>query len=305
MKKAYFSILLAAFAFSTLEVFGKIISAQLNAFQVTFIRFLIGAFVLLPFAIRDMKKRKIVFKINDILFFSLEGILCIPVSMALLQLSVYFTKASTAAVIMSTNPVFMLIFSYFILNDKINKRTFISIIISMIGILFIFNPFKLSYDIKGMMIALMAAATFSLYSVISKKRISKYGGYIFNFFSFIFGDFILLILLFIFKIHIFKGITFISLPVLLYIGIFITGFGYIFYLYAIEKTSATISSFVFFIKPALAPILSVLILKENITFNIIWGIVFIAIGTISAFFRFDTSGTVQRDWFYFPYLRIS
>ncbi|WDU83017.1 DMT family transporter [Caloramator sp. Dgby_cultured_2] len=115
------------------------------------------------------------------MFLLLEGSLCIPISMALLQLSVYFTKASTAAVMMSTNPIFMVIFSYFILGERINKRTIGAIIISFIGVLFIFNPLKISYDIKGMLIALLAAVTFSLYSVLSKKRISIYGGYIFNF----------------------------------------------------------------------------------------------------------------------------
>lgn len=283
MKKVILSILFSAFVFSSIEVAGKMISGQLNAFQVTFIRFFIGALLLVPFTIKDLKKRKITLKMDDFLFLLIEGILCIPVSMALLQLSVYFTKASTAAVMMSTNPIFMVIFSYFILGERINKRTLGAIIISFIGVLFIFNPFKLSYDIKGILIALLAAVTFSLYSVLSKKRISKYGGYIFNFFSFLLGDIALLILLLIFNVPIIQGISSKNILVLLYMGIFITGLGYIFYLYAIEKTSAAISSFVFFIKPALAPILSVILIGEKIALNVILGILFIILGTVFAF----------------------
>jgi drug/metabolite transporter (DMT)-like permease len=283
MKKVILSILFSAFVFSSIEVSGKLISGQLNAFQVTFIRFLIGALLLFPFAIRDITRRQLVLKKDDFLFLLLEGSLCIPISMALLQLSVYFTKASTAAVMMSTNPIFMVIFSYFILGERINKRTIGAIIISFIGVLFIFNPLKISYDIKGMLIALLAAVTFSLYSVLSKKRISIYGGYIFNFFSFILGDIVLLILLLMFKVPILQGINSKNILVLIYMGIFITGLGYIFYLYAIQKTSAAISSFVFFIKPALAPILSVLMLGEKISFNVLLGIMFIILGTVFAF----------------------
>lgn len=283
MKKVILSILFSAFVFSSIEVSGKLISGQLNAFQVTFIRFLIGALLLFPFAIRDIKSRQLVLKKDDFLFLLLEGSLCIPISMALLQLSVYFTKASTAAVMMSTNPIFMVIFSYFILGERINKRTIGAIIISFIGVLFIFNPLKISYDIKGMLIALLAAVTFSLYSVLSKKRISIYGGYIFNFFSFILGDIVLLILLLMFKVPILQGINSKNILVLLYMGIFITGLGYIFYLYAIQKTSAAISSFVFFIKPALAPILSVLMIGEKISINVLLGIMFIILGTVFAF----------------------
>lgn len=283
MKKVILSILFSAFVFSSIEVSGKLISGQLNAFQVTFIRFLIGALLLFPFAIRDIKSRQLVLKKDDFLFLLLEGSLCIPISMALLQLSVYFTKASTAAVMMSTNPIFMVIFSYFILGERINKRTIGAIIISFIGVLFIFNPLKISYDIKGMLIALLAAVTFSLYSVLSKKRISIYGGYIFNFFSFILGDIVLLILLLMFKVPILQGINSKNVLVLIYMGIFITGLGYIFYLYAIQKTSAAISSFVFFIKPALAPILSVLMIGEKISINVLLGIMFIILGTVFAF----------------------
>ncbi|CDF58617.1 DMT family transporter [Thermobrachium celere] len=285
MKRAILSILFTAFVFSTLEVAGKVISGQLNAFQVTFIRFLIGALIIMPFAIKDIKKRQLILKKDDFIFLLLEGILCIPISMALLQLSVYFTKASTAAVMMSINPIFMIILSHFILNERINKKTIVAMIISFVGVLFIFNPLKLSYDIKGMLIALLAAATFSLYSVLSKKRISIYGGYIFNFFSFLLGDIVLLILLLIFKVPILQGISYKNIPILLYMGIFITGLGYLCYLYAIEKTNAAISSFVFFIKPALAPILSVIIIKERLLLNVIIGIVFIILGTVFAFGR--------------------
>lgn len=285
MKRAILSILFTAFVFSTLEVAGKVISGQLNAFQVTFIRFLIGALIIMPFAIKDIKKRQLILKKDDFIFLLLEGILCIPISMALLQLSVYFTKASTAAVMMSINPIFMIILSHFILNERINKKTIVAMIISFVGVLFIFNPLKLSYDIKGMLIALLAAATFSLYSVLSKKRISIYGGYIFNFFSFLLGDIVLLILLLIFKVPILQGISYKNIPILLYMGIFITGLGYLCYLYAIEKTNASISSFVFFIKPALAPILSVIIIKERLLLNVIIGIVLIILGTVFAFGR--------------------
>ncbi|GFR35694.1 EamA family transporter [Thermobrachium celere] len=69
MKRAILSILFTAFVFSTLEVAGKVISGQLNAFQVTFIRFLIGALIIMPFAIKDIKKKAIDPKKKTILYF--------------------------------------------------------------------------------------------------------------------------------------------------------------------------------------------------------------------------------------------
>ena len=51
MNKGYIYILITAFAFSTMEIVGKMISNQLNPLQMTFLRFFIGGLILLPFAL--------------------------------------------------------------------------------------------------------------------------------------------------------------------------------------------------------------------------------------------------------------
>lgn len=283
MKKGIIYIALSAFIFSTMEVVGKLITGDLNAFQVTFLRFLIGCVVLLPFTVNELKKRTIKINRDDIIYFILTGLLCIPISMVLLQVSVVYTKASTAAIMFSTNPVFTIPFAYFILKESIRKENIYSIAISLIGILFIFNPLSIGDGIKGMFIALASSITFSLYTVISKKRIEKYGGIIFNFFTFLVGDLVLLVILIIFNIPIIKGVTVSNIPIILYLGIILTGLGYVFYISAIKETSPVVASTVFFIKPALAPIVAVILLKEAITFNVMIGIVFILIGSYIGF----------------------
>ncbi|TFH94012.1 EamA family transporter, partial [Porphyromonas levii] len=59
----------------------------------------------------------------------------------------------------------------------------------------------------------------------------------------------------------------------------VTGLGYVFYFLAMDKTSVVMSSLVFFVKPALAPILAFFILKEGIPMNTILGIMFILFGS--------------------------
>ncbi len=46
MKKGIIYIFITAFAFSTMEIVGKLISTQINPFQLTFIRFFIGSIFL-------------------------------------------------------------------------------------------------------------------------------------------------------------------------------------------------------------------------------------------------------------------
>lgn len=279
MKKGYLYIILAAVIFSTMEITGKMISGQINPYQLTFIRFLIGGLVLLPFSIKEIKERKLQLNHKDFLYFLFTGILCVVVCMSFFQLAVLYTKASTVAIVFSTNPIFTVPFAYVILKEKVTKRTLISLLISVVGILFILNPFKVSSDFKGIILAVLSAITFSLYSVIGKLRMKKYGGFISNCFTFLLGDAVLLIGLLIFRIPIISGINTSNIIELIYLGVVVTGFGYVFYFLAMKETSATTASMVFFIKPALAPLLALIILHESLPLNTIIGIIFILIGS--------------------------
>lgn len=285
MNKGFLYIVFTVLAFSTLEIVGKMIATTINPFQLTFLRFFIGGMILLPFAIAELKKKKLTLKLNDFIFFSLTGLINIVISMSFLQLSILNTKASIAAVIFSTNSIFTIPLAFIILKEKLSVRMLISVLISILGILFIFNPFSSNPDIKGILLAIASAVTFSLYGVISKTRINKYGGLVLNCFSFIIGDIILLFCLLGVKNPILTGITSTNIWHILYLGIFVTALGYLSYFEAMKLTSAITASMVFLIKPALAPILSFLILGEIIKVNTMLGIACIILGALIVFFQ--------------------
>ena len=301
MKKGYVYIVLDIIIFSTMEIAGKIASTGLNPFQLNFLRFLIGGLILLPPTIRIFKEKNIHLGKKEIKYFLLAGFFCVVVSMSFFQLAIVYTKASTVAVLFSTNPVFTIPFAYFILKEDLKKSTILSITISLIGIGCILNPFgnKISgKDLIGIVFAIFAALSFSLYSVIVKLESKNYGSIAINCISFLFGDAIMLLLMLISKlpfiavnsskggvvgmisnIPIVSGISSNNIIVLLYLGIIVTGIGYLLYFLAMDQTSVIISSLIFFVKPAIAPILALIILKEIIPMNTIIGIIFILIGS--------------------------
>ena len=57
MKRGYLYILITTLLFSSMEVALKLISGQFNPIQLNFSRFLVGGLVLIPFAVRELKKR--------------------------------------------------------------------------------------------------------------------------------------------------------------------------------------------------------------------------------------------------------
>ncbi|HEX3016730.1 MAG TPA: DMT family transporter [Caproicibacter sp.] len=301
MKKGYLFIVLATFFFSTMEIALKLSSGSFNAIQLTFLRFLIGGIVLLPLALHEVKKKKTAFHPKDIGFFLLTGFICVIVSMILFQLGVLYSPASTVAVLFSCNSVFVVLFAFIFLRERIHKHTVISIVVSIAGMMVIINPLHMQGSAAGVIFSLGAAVTFALYNVVGRTRSDRFGGITLTCVSFLFGCAEMLLLigishipsvalwckaagLSIFSsIPIFTGFGLKSLPGLIYVGIFVTGLGYTFYFLAMENTSAATASLVFYIKPVLAPILSLAILGEAITGRMMIGIVLIIIGSLIAF----------------------
>ena len=284
-----------------MEIALKITSGNFNPVQITFLRFLMGSFVLIGPALIGLKKRGCKLSANDFAFFSLTGFICVVVSMMLYQLAILYTPAAIVAVLFSCNPVFVVFFSFIILHEKIYRFTLVSTAISIAGMVVIMNPLKIAASPTGITLTILAAIAFALYSVVSRTRSERYGGIALTCFSFLAGSVELLLFSLIAKtgaaanllshsafkefanINFLQGITLQTLPGLIYVGIFVTGLGYAFYFIAMEKTSAVTASIVFFIKPALAPLLALAIIGEPITFTLVAGILIIVAGTLVSF----------------------
>jgi drug/metabolite transporter (DMT)-like permease len=300
LKIAYGCIVLAAVIFSTMEIASKLVATQINPLQLTFYRFFIGGLVLLPWAVRELRVRRLGLTKDDAAFFFGVGLLGIFVGMALYQVAIVFSMASTVAIIVCVNPVFIIPFAHFLLKEKLTQATIVSLVISLLGIGCILNPFQLNPDALGIVLAILSSVSFALYSVLAKKRSTRYGSVITTCFSFLTGSLIMLAyigishtpllaasgnesLRLLWNIPLVDGINGGTIGPLVYMGVVVSGLGFMLYFLAMEKTSAATGAVVFFIKPALAPIFAFLVLGEAITASTMAGIVLITISTYIAF----------------------
>ena len=281
MKKVVAYILISATLFSTMEVVLKIAGNHLDAFQITFIRFLIGGVFLLPFALAEIKRRNTEFTKKDWLHMTLMGIVCICISMVFFQLGVQNSNASTAAVIFCVNPLFTMFFAHFITVEKLNKNKVIALSIGLVGMVFMINPFNMDpgNTLIGVTYSFLAALTFGLYSAMGRITVHRLGGVTQTSISFVLGSVAMVPILLVLDKPIFSGINSGNILMVLYFGIMITGIGYLTYFLVMGKSDAATASIVFFVKPALAPIIAVIVLREVISFSGMIGIVLIFIGS--------------------------
>jgi drug/metabolite transporter (DMT)-like permease len=274
-------IFISAGLFSTMEVVLKIAGAHLDSFQLTLIRFLIGGAFLFPFAYREIKRYQTVITKKDYLHMLAMGVVCICISMTFFQLGVDHSKASTAAVIFCLNPMFTMIFVHLLTEEKMNRRKAIALAIGLLGIVFMINPLHMDpgNTPMGVFFSTASAVTFGLYSAMARLSVKRLRGITQTSISFLFGSAVLIPIMLVAGRPIIDGITTDNILLVLYISVMITGIGYLFYFLAMEVSDAATASFVFFVKPALAPIIAVIALHENIRINGIIGILLIFIGS--------------------------
>lgn len=298
-----FSIVMCTLIFSTMEVMLKLpaVAGVFHPMQITVERFLIGGLCLIPFAVLSLRKRSVTLSAHHLRYFAVTGLLCVPLSMVLFQLSVSYGQANVVAVLFSGNPIFVTILAFLILRETIHWNNLLALVLEVFGILAIINPFapEANVNLLSVFLVILSALLFSSYSVFGKKMTKECGGIVVTCMSFLFGGAELLLLLLLghlapvanlyqsiglsifCEVPFFSGINAVTLPAFLYICVINSAAGYVFHMLSLEKAGAHMTNLIFFFKPIIAPLFALLILHEAITTNMVVGIVFFLLGSLS------------------------
>lgn len=234
----------------------------------------------MPFAIREIRVKGIRINVGDWVYMLLLGTVCIPFSMALFQVGVVRSNASTAAVIMSVNPMFTMFFAHFFTEEKMRRKNVIALVLSISGILIMANPLKLQAGntAEGLLMVFAGAMLFGLYSVMGKVSVTKMGTIPQTSISFILGSLVLLMVLLLSGRPVFAGVWPENFAVVIYLSVFVTGLAYYFFFQAIKSSGAITASATFLLKAAIGPLLAVVILDESLGMNSIIGIALVLLG---------------------------
>jgi drug/metabolite transporter (DMT)-like permease len=281
--KGYILLGITILIFSTLEVVTSTIKGIISPLQLTFIRFFIGGLILLPFAI--VKKDKLYKK--DWLFFMGLGVLNIFISMGALQLSIHMGKASTAAILISSNPIFVMFFSALILKEKATIDKLACIILGMAGILLIVYKGNTGGDTAlSLALGFLASLTFGLYTVLGKLKSEGVSSITMISISSILGSLLYIPVLLYLKLPIFY-IPQAAILKMAYLGIFCSGIAYITYMESLKLLTASKGSMVFFLKPVIASTLAIIFLGENLNIKTLIGMLLVLTGILINFVKIN------------------
>jgi len=266
----------------TTLVSTKILLKNFQPVEILFFRFLMA---LLMFYIICPKKAPHTTK-NQKITVILAGITGVTLYYLLENTALNYTLAANVSIINCSAPFLTAIFTFWFLknNEKISRNFFIGFIISIIGIWFIlFNGNKINLNPHGDILAMCAAISWSIYSILIKK-IADYNipTLLVTRKTFLYGIIFMIPFLFLFDIKFdltpFLNLT--NLLNLLFLGFAASGICFLMWNKSIKIIGAVKSGVYLYLIPVVTVILSAVILKEPISIYLITGVILTILGLV-------------------------
>jgi drug/metabolite transporter (DMT)-like permease len=265
-------ILLVLFSIisSSVGIFVKIISGM-SVYQIIFFRAMLAlSLIIFVLIVKKNLKELLPEKIFLTLLMGIfEGISILAFFKALET-----STLSDSIFLAYSAPVWSIIFAYIFLKEKIEKKTVISMLIAILGILLIVDPRNLSLSFQlGNIYALISGIFYAAMAIAAKPILEKKSGYYAAFWQYT----IIAIIFGLFSGFSFTGASD-NMPALLGLGIFATGASAILFMEGIKKIKGQEIFIITSLEPVFASILAFFILGEKMEALAVLGGILIIIG---------------------------
>jgi len=290
--RAIILILIATVIGGGAGVFAKISLKEIPPITFTLLRFLLAIGILLPFILRE----------NWFRFGNLKQVVLVSLlataNVTIFVFGIGRTTATISQMLYAGVPLIAGIFSYYLLQERLNSRKILGILIGFIGVLVIVllpvigEKTVFNGDLLGNLIIFTAVFSFALYSVFSKQFQQDYSPLQLTIF-FVLTTTIVQLLLIPFELkestNWWSTVSPLAIFGLLYVGVLGTGVYYLIYQYAIKVATPVMASMILYLQPISAFAWASLLLDEKITPEFIVGAIlaFIGVALVTNFGRLE------------------
>lgn len=220
------------------------------------LRFLIAFPIFLAFA--KLKKAPLRFPKEERLFFILIVFIYFSLPYLLINVGEQYVSSGLTALLFSSMPVFVVIFSSLILHERIRILQMVGIAIGFMSLFMILEEHGAEFGYKsvlGVIAILTAAVMHALCYVITKKRGSEISIITFNTLPIGIAGALLTTLGMVVEHPYANGFSLASICALAYLGVVASVGGFLAYFHLLKRISPVALSFVFIIFPVIALVL--------------------------------------------------
>ena len=261
----------------------KISVSTTNPITVASLRLIIGSIFLFTYYKFRGLKENLSLKILSFIF--LIGVIGNFIPFSLISWSEQFIQSNTAGLLLSVAPIFTLFLSYFFIKgNKFFLRTFLSMLVGLLGVIFIFGFDTLTHISSNQSgnffpkLAIIIAALGYVVSAILAYKIKHISTITLTTFVTISAALISLPFMIISEFSSTSSFNFNSLLSLFYLGIFPTAIAFVLRFHLILKAGPVFLSYVAYLIPVFAIFWGYVFLKETITQGSLIGVILILLG---------------------------
>jgi drug/metabolite transporter (DMT)-like permease len=275
-------VIVWAFAFP----FIKIGLDDLSFTNLTIMRFFVVCIVLIAILLLQPKRFSKLHK-KDIIPIFMLGFFGVMVYHLGLNYGEQYISAGAASLIIATIPVLVVIMAFVFLKEKITSKKLLGVIIALCGVVIISilgTPGK-SIEINyayGALAVVIAAVMGAFYTIAGKKLLERYTALSLTVYAMLFGSVVLIPLLFL-NPSIIDQVTAMSAYswfAIVFLGVFSTVIGYVFWYVGLEiKSTSEVSVYLYAI-PVLSTIISYFLFDDKITMFFVLGGILVIVGLV-------------------------
>lgn len=287
MGKLFSALAVLSLIWGTSFLFIKILLSSMDPAMVVFGRCLFGSVIL--FLIMVVSKKTI--KLGTLPWFKLFLVALTNNALPWLLISSSETKLSSgmASIINATTPIWTLVIGGLFFSSSLRKSQWVGILVGFIGI-FILSDFRLgdiySGNVIGILLMTGATLCYGIGSHLSKKYLGHLSVLETSFFTLLLSTVIsLLTVVFTTPQSLSTFIKLSTLGPFVGLGVLGSGIAYLLYYYLVKEGSAEFASLVTYLVPVSAIIWGTLLLKEEIHFSMIVGLLIIFTGVFISTFK--------------------
>lgn len=262
----------------------KLTLQSVPIFSLAFIRFFFASLILFPFIYK-----KLHINLKDLPIFILCAGLGVTFNITFFFWGLTLTTALNSGIIVSTTPMFTLIFAAIFLKEKITKGLIIGSIIGILGIGIIVSQDILKNGIAlspiGDFLILLATLAFIFYEILSKKFLKNYHPLTIIFYAFAIGGVSFLpaaVFEFTKNPGWINNLPSTSIWGIIFGTLFSSIGAYSLWQWGLSKIDESRAGFFFYLDPMASTVAAVILLSEKITQPFVLGAILIFLGLLFA-----------------------
>jgi len=243
--KTYISLLLV---FVSLVWAGSFVVVRMTVKEISpvdlgFLRFLVAT----PFMvlILFLSKKETRLPAKELLSLSVLGLTGVTLLYIFQFIGIEYTTASTSAVLINTNVIFIVLLSATFLKEKFPLRKSAGIALSFVGVLVVIFAQMTNESIAfssvfliGCIFIILSAFCWAIYSIVGKRLIDKYDPFTVTTYAFVLGTIFFLPFALPDITDVIQGVSFNGWMAILYLALICSVFGYVAWYYALSRIDA-------------------------------------------------------------------